>query len=301
MKTAVFALSLFATPALAEAPNVLTDIPPVQSLATMVLGEAPAVLVDRGADPHHFQLRPSQARGLAQSDIVFWVGQEFTPWLSRALDGNGDLTSVELLDALGDEAHAFGGDGGHGHNDDGHDDHDSHDHDGLDPHAWLSPDNASAWVDIIAHTLTEADPEGATTYATNAAQAKAEIARIRAEVTAILAPARDVPLMVFHDAYGYFADSFDLNIVGSITLGDAAKPSAARLTDIRDHIREDGVVCIFPEANHDPAYIATVIEGSGAKVGGALDPSGTSLTAGAGLYEALLKGMAQTIADCVAG
>ncbi|MDK2776005.1 MAG: zinc ABC transporter substrate-binding protein, partial [Tabrizicola sp.] len=59
----IIALALTATPALAEVPRVVTDIPPVHALVAQVMGELgqPELLLAKGADEHDFQLKPSQA------------------------------------------------------------------------------------------------------------------------------------------------------------------------------------------------------------------------------------------------
>ena len=122
--------------AYAEAPKVVTDIAPVQSLVAQVMegvGE-PAVLVDPGASPHGYALRPSQARALQQADIVFWVGEPLTPWLEPILeDVAHDAEKVELLEEEGTRVlegrviAVFSGD-------DDHDDHKDHDHADHDDH-----------------------------------------------------------------------------------------------------------------------------------------------------------------------
>ena len=58
---------------------------------------------------------------------------------------------------------------------------------------------------------------------------------------------------------------------------------------------------IFPESQHDPALVTQMAEGTGARIGGLLDPVGSTLEPGPGAYAALLKGMATTFADCLAG
>ncbi|MGC9418002.1 MAG: zinc ABC transporter substrate-binding protein [Rhodovulum sp.] len=316
-------LSVIATPVLAAPPSVVTDLPAVHSLAAGVMGELgpPTILLDRGADAHHFQLRPSQARALAKSDLVFWVGPGMTPWLERAIGGVGlSGESVELIGAQGtfrrdfgaaadahdhahdhDEDHAEAAshdhDGDHAEADAGHDNA----HDGLDPHAWLDPENARVWTRLIAAKLADLDPGNAAVYTENAQATLAAIDEAEAQVRATLAPVGDAPIMVFHDAYGYFADHFGLNVAGAIAMGDAADPGAGRLDALRDDLRHDGIACIFPEAQHDPAYIAAIVEGTPTRVGAPLDPSGSLLDYGPALYPALLTGLAQNIADCVTG
>lgn len=314
-------LTLLATPVVAESPKVVTDIPAVHSLTALVMGDlgTPTLLLNKGADPHDFQLRPSQARALAEADLVVWMGNEMTPWMERALNAH-EGAELELLeypqtllrefgeaddhDEHGHEEHTD-----HDHDEDhaeheGHDDHDDHDdhghsHDGVDPHAWLEPANAMIWVTAIADALTEADPENAATYAENAGAALGDIAKTRSMAKARLSAAHDAPLVVFHDAYGYFATAFDLTILDSISAGDAAKPGAGHLSDLREELEHDGAVCIFAEAQHDPAYVQTLVEGTTVNVGETLDPSGSSLEPGPGLYTALIENLANSIADCV--
>jgi zinc transport system substrate-binding protein len=114
-------------------------------------------------------------------------------------------------------------------------------------------------------------------------------------------PLKDRPLVTFHDAYGYFGAHFGMTFAGSIALGDAASPGAARLSELRAVIEAGEVLCVFPEVQHDPALIEQIVDGTGAKIGGALDPVGSSLEAGPGAYAALLSGIAETIAECLEG
>lgn len=290
-------LPLFANAGFAQTPQVVADIPAVGSLVAQVMGDigAPKVLLTSGADAHNFQLRPTQAGDLAGADLVFWIGPALTPWLDRAIEGVGLRgEQVALLAAEGVHLRSFDGDS--------HDQDDAHgdEHlgEGVDPHAWLDPENAALWVDVIATHLAGTDPEHAATYAANAAAAKARIAALDAEISGTLSKLGDMPLIVFHDAYGYFADHYALTIAGSVALGDAARPSAARIAILREVLIETGARCVFPEAQHDPALISVVTEGTGAKIGGALDPTGSLLAYGPDLYNRLMRGLADTIADC---
>ncbi|HDR28024.1 zinc ABC transporter substrate-binding protein [Rhodovulum sp.] len=301
------ALVLTAAPALAAPPSVMTDIPAVHALTAAVMGDlgTPDILLDKGADPHHFQLRPSQAKALSEADLVLWIGPRLTPWLERAIAGVGlSGESVALIDLPGTFRRDFGDKGGHDHDhghDHAHEATETHDHTGLDPHAWLDPENGRVWTRAIVERLAALDPDNAATYAANAEATLAAIDAAEAETRDLLAPVGDAPIMVFHDAYGYFADHFGITVAGSIALGDAASPGAGRLTDLRGQLREGGVVCIFPEAQHDPAYVTAIVEDTGTRIGGLLDPSGSTMAFGPDLYPALLTGLARTIADCVAG
>ncbi len=203
-----------------------------------------------------------------------------------------------------DHAHDDHAHDDHGHDDHAHDehgdDHEGHSHSGTDPHAWLDPANAQAWLGVIAAELAAADPENAATYSANAKAAAASIATLDTQIAATLAPVQARPFVVFHDAYGYFAGHYGLTIAGTISLGDAAAPGAERLTEIRHLLEGEGAVCIFPEAQHDPKQITALVEGTPVKLGAALGPSGSNLPFGPDLYGALLTTMAGTLAGCLA-
>jgi zinc transport system substrate-binding protein len=286
-----------ATPALAEVPRVVTDIPPVHALVAQVMGDLgqPVLLLAKGADEHDFQLKPSQAGAVADADLVVWIGPELTPWLDSAMESRPEgAAALGLLDAEGTARRGYG-ETAEAQGDD-HDD--GHDHDGEDPHAWLDPDNAKVWLALIAAELGRLDPENAAAYTANAVASGERIAALDAEVAAILLPVQGKPIVTFHDAFGYFADHYGLTVAGSIAVGDAASPGAARLVELRATLEAGEGLCIFPEVQHDPALVTQMAEGTGARIGGPLDPVGSSLDAGPGAYAALLSGMAQVIADC---
>jgi zinc transport system substrate-binding protein len=181
-------------------------------------------------------------------------------------------------------------------------DHD-HDHDhahgATDEHIWLDPENAKAWLSAIAAALSEADPANAGAYFANAKAGKAELDALTAELDTALAPARGRGFVVFHDAYQYFEARFGAPAAGSITVSDAAAPSAARVAEIRALLKEIGAGCVFAEPQFPARIVETVAEGTGARTG-VLDPLGASLTPGPGLYGDVLRGMAASLVACLA-
>lgn len=329
-----FACTLLATPLAAHDMRVVSDFAVTQSLVQMVMGDLGQVdaLLPPGGNAHSFQMRPSQAQALADAELIVWMGPQMTGWLDRALEGlGGNAHRLTLLQVDGirtrnfgdariehghddhghDHGHDHAHDHGHGHDhghdhghshDHGHDhshDHAGHKHTGLDPHAWMDPANAMVWLDAIADELAEHDPDHAAQFRANAEAAKAMIADLSRELTETFSPAEDIPIVVFHDAYGYLADAFDLDIAGTIALGDAAEPGAQRIAELRALLAEEGAVCVFPEVNHSSRYITVVLEGTGVKLGAELDPEGAKLEPGADLYPTLMRNLARDITECV--
>ena len=153
MSTKLLSLSFTATlmggTALADVPRVAVDIAPVHSLVARVMEGVgtPDLIVQSGASPHEYSLRPSEAAALQSADLVFWIGPDLTPWLTDTIETlapNAGLTT--LLEADGTielefregalfEAHDHDDHKDHDdHDDDDHKDHDDHDDHDDDDH-----------------------------------------------------------------------------------------------------------------------------------------------------------------------
>ena len=308
---AVLATAFLTTTAWAV-PNVVASIKPVHSLVAAVMagiGE-PTLIVKGAASPHTYALKPSDAGALESADIVFWTGHGMELFLSDALESlSGKATVVELAEAPGitllpvREGGAFEPHMHEGEDHDHADDHahDAHEHDGHeegDMHFWLDPENAKLMVTRIADTLAEADPDNATAYQDNADAERLKLDALEGEIATMLAPVKDKPFIVFHDAYHYFEARFGLNLAGSITVTPDTMPGAARIDELKAKLADLGPTCVFAEPNFSPSIISAIIEGSVAK-SGTLDPEGSALPEGVELYPDLLRGLATSLADCL--
>ncbi|WP_019956217.1 zinc ABC transporter substrate-binding protein [Yoonia vestfoldensis] len=326
--------------AFAEVPRVAVDIAPVHSLVARVMDGVgtPDLIVQSGASPHEYSLRPSEATALQEADLVFWVSPDLTPWLGDAIETLAtNATVTELLEADGTielefregalfeahEEHAEGEHEGEEHAEGEHDDHEGeehaegehHDHEGEehageeagheghdhgehDPHAWLSPQNAATWLNVIAGQLSATDPDNAGAYFANAAAGRAEIDTLTAEVNAMLEPVRGARFIVFHDAYQYFESAFDFPASGAISVSDASDPSPARIAEIRARIADEGIDCVLAEPQFNAGLVATVLDGTEAGTG-ILDPLGSDLEPGPALYPQLIRNLATNLAECL--
>lgn len=304
--------------ALAEVPRVAADIAPIHSLVARVMEGVgtPELIVQLGGSPHEYSLRPSEAEALQEADLVFWVSPDLTPWLDSAIETLATRASVtELLEAEGTielemregalfEVHKHGedeqegGDHVEGKYDDeaGHEDHDNHG--AHDPHAWLSPQNAKTWLNVIASQLSAADPENAEVYLANAATGRAELDTLTSDINAMLAPVRGGQFIVFHDAYQYFESAFEFTASGAISISDASDPSPARITEIRTRIAAEGIDCVLAEPQFNEGLVATVLDGTDANTG-VLDPLGSDLKPGSALYPQLMRNLASTFVKCM--
>lgn len=294
----------------ADAPRVVATIKPIHSLVAAVMDGVgtPALLIEGAGSPHSYSLRPSQARALDQAEVVFWVGEDLETFLAKPL---ASLAGDAEIVALGDAPDMVlrptreGGVWGHDHRPEegamGQADPDgehAHAHGQTDMHLWLDPRNAQAMARAIVAALSASDPADAARYQANGA---ALVDRLRALDTALerrLEPVQDRPFVVFHDAYHHFEARYHLNAVGAITVDPKRQPSARRLQEIRHEIQRLDAACVFAEPQFEPALVATVVEGTGARAG-ELDPLGASLDPGPEHYVQLLDGLADSLIDCL--
>ena len=193
----------------------------------------------------------------------------------------------------------------HDHDDHGkkeeHDDHDDHDgHEGhahgeFDPHIWLDPINAKAMLNEMAEHLIENDPKNEAKYKSNLANALKEIDKLTIDVMTDLSSS--VSSIVFHDAYQYFEERFNVKVLGAFTVNTDVMPGAEQLAEIREIIEHDKVVCVFSEPQFNPDIINAVAKDMKIKTG-VLDPLGATLDPGKDLYFNLIRNMSASFKGC---
>ncbi|MFP4271266.1 MAG: zinc ABC transporter substrate-binding protein [Alphaproteobacteria bacterium] len=304
----VAAAGLAAGAAASPAPPVVATILPIHGLTAAVMegvGE-PRLLLPPGTSPHAYSMKSSDAAALEDAELVIWVGDALETFLARSLDNlAGDARRLALLDAPGVElrhfarGHADHAHGDHDHADDRADDH-AADRGDVDPHIWLSPTNAAAMTRAIAAALAELDPANGDTYRANAAATVDEIEALERALEVELAPVRDVPFIVFHDAYGYFEDAFGVRDVGAVTLSPDQSPGTAHVAELRRTIRAAEAVCVFAEPQFEPQLVETLAAGTDVRTG-ELDPVGADLEPGPDAYVQLMRELADDLVDCLAG
>ena len=277
--------------ALAERPKVVVSIFPLHAIAAGVMAGAgsPELLLDARVSPHDFALKPSQARLLQAADLVIWVGERLEFPLARSLANLPAARSLGL--AAGEDTH--------GHNaDHGHDADRGHAAVHEDPHIWLDPRAAKEIAAAIAGRLGALDPDYAARYAENAARLAVRLDALEAELADILRPAKGIPFIVYHDAYGPFEHRFGLENLGAVTAHPENPPSAARIRRMRDIAAEHGARCLFREPQFEPRATAAITEGNAIRIGD-LDPLGVGLEPGINGYFLLLRHLARNYAACL--
>jgi zinc transport system substrate-binding protein len=320
---AIPALLFAGTMRAADAPLVVTSIKPIHSLVSAIMqgvGE-PELIVDGAASPHTYNLKPSNARALQNAKVIFWVGPGLEAFLEKPLQALGRDASIAALDdapglvklpfreggAFEPHDDALEHENASGQHDEaeaahdadpGHDSDHDHDHGTFDTHLWLDPMNAKAMAAMITTTLVAADPANALTYQGNARALDDRLDALDTELKGIVAPVKGKPFIVFHDAYQYFEHRYGIRVAGSITVSPETIPGAERVSEIHRKVGELGATCVFAEPQFEPRLVNVVIEGTSAK-SGVLDPEAATLKAGPDLYFTLMRGIANSMKDCL--
>ena len=316
--------------------KVVVSIKPIHSLASYLMKGVgtPNLIVDGYASPHGFAMKPSHAKMLQEADLIFWVGEGLENFLEKPLKSIAKKAEkIELLEIKGlqklkfreknifdehdDHGHKEDKHDDHGHDDDGHkeDDHDDHDHDKdghkeddhddhgheghahgeYDPHIWLDPINAKVILNEMVEHLIENDEKNASIYKSNLDKALKDIDKLISDVKSELN--KEISFIVFHDAYQYFEERFNVSVLGAFTVNTDIMPGAEQLSEIREIIEHDKVSCIFSEPQFNPDIINTVAKDMKIKTG-VLDPLGATLNPGKDLYFDLIRNISSSFKGC---
>ena len=228
----------------ATAPNdtyhVITTTSVFADLAKMALGDAAYIesIVPAGIDVHTFQPSPSDVEKIQSADLIIANGLGLDGWIGSLIEasGKGDVDTLLLGEGLDQEsgwvylsnAETSGA---------------------LDPHVWLDPKGAILYVQHIADRVSRDAPDLAQRIAASSADGVNSIAAVDQDLAAEFAaidPSRR-KIVTMHDAFGYFARAYDIEIVGVAVAAPGQDPSAQEIRALIDAIRKAGVTALFSE------------------------------------------------------
>jgi zinc transport system substrate-binding protein len=294
-----FILVAFGWPAAAaDPPVVVVSIRPLYGLAASLMrgiGE-PRLLLGGAGSPHGHALRPSEARDLQEAALVLLVGAGLDGFVERHLQEDKGravvrMSEVDGVHVLPARLPGFAGEG-----------RPDHDHGGdgprIDPHLWLDPRNALAFVDAVAMRLATLDPARSPTYRQNHADLRRRLEDLDRETALRLEAAAGRPLISFHDALQYFTARYGLDDPGAIASDPERAPGARTIRALRERLQHLGPVCIALEAGAEPALLEPVREGLPVAIA-RLDPLGRGIAPGEQHYERMIEGLADEALRCL--
>lgn len=286
--------------ALAEPPRVLVSIAPLHSLVAQVMeGVAePALVYEASQSPHSSAMTPRQLKAVVEADVLFWIGPELETALARLLprlSDNAQAFELHDFDAgmtllpMRETLFSVPGTG---------DDH-GHDHGDIDPHFWLSLDNAQRFVDFVEARLVEQDPDNRDRYRSNAEQARIRLDTLGEQLNDRLSTSRDTPYILFHDGFQYFEHDQDLNGLGALVLNPDIPPGPRTIARLRDLAAPLERVCLFREPQYSERWLMPLVDYLDKATLGTIDPLGQLSEPGTGLYADMMLRLASDLAACL--
>lgn len=250
--------------------TVFTSILPQEYFVERIGGDRVTVqaLVTPGSSPATYEPTPRQMAVLSEAKVFFRIGvpfeHAFIPKIERTMNGlrivdtrKGITLRVMKTQHL--ESHAAVCAGGHAHS--------THHNDrGSDPHIWLSPRLVKLQIRLIADALIEADPAGKAIYKNNLAVFLEDLVALDERLAEALEPVKGETFMVFHPAWGYFADAYGL-VQEPVEL-EGKDPSGRQLVRVIKMAKEEGVRVIFVQPQFSMDSARRIAE----EIGGAVVP-----------------------------
>lgn len=269
-------------------------------------------LVPPGEEAHEYEPTAKQVADLEAVDVMFSIGEGFQPNVERLIEQlPASVTAVDLLDSV--ELLPFGeeiGEHGDEHSeeeehsedeeksgDEEHSEDEEHgdEHGDVDPHVWLDPMNMAAMATAVERTLAAADPDGASTYAANAAAFTEQLTALDTTMRDGLQSCESVTMVTGHHAFGYLANAYGLTQVAIAGISPAEEPTAETMTEVAEYASDNGVSTIFFEENL-PADLSETIASEIGATTAVLDPleslSAEQIEAGATYFTVMEENLA---------
>jgi ABC-type Zn uptake system ZnuABC Zn-binding protein ZnuA len=219
--------------------QIATTVAPITSIVAQVVGDNADItgIVPEGTNSHTFEPAPSVAELLSEADVVFVNGLKLEdPTLELAEDNLRDgARLVELgTEVLPEDEYLY--------------DFSFPEEEGKpNPHLWTDPTWAKKYAELVKDTMVEVDEANAEDYETNYDAFAAQIDafdRAMREAFATL-PEEDRKLLTYHDAYAYFAETYDWEVIGAIQVESFEDPSPQEVARLIEQVREEDVKAIF--------------------------------------------------------
>lgn len=245
--------------------QIAASTPILADIVQQVAGDRADVfsIMPPGADPHTWEATPQDMVRVTEADSFVSIGAHLEPfvesggWRRAVMDaGIPQLVLTEHVDLIVVDKVI---------------DHGDHVHDLTegDPHIWLDPVKVIEGIPAIVAHLSGLDPEGAATYEANGVAYTDDLTALDAELATSFAaiPSDQRVLVVFHDAYTYFAARYDFEIVGVVIRNPQVEISAREVVDLQQIVRDYAVPVVFAEPQFNTEILDTIIDGGDVEIG----------------------------------
>tara|TARA_B110000858_G_scaffold198524_1_gene266196 strand:+ start:3004 stop:3864 length:861 start_codon:yes stop_codon:yes gene_type:complete len=262
--------------------NIVTTIKPLQMIAEAVVQETGQVssIVDPLQSPHHFTVSPSDRIALARADLAIWIGPQLETHISDFfVRPDFRAKTITVADTPGLQLYAVG---------DGQ----------LDAHLWLDTSNAIRIATAIAERVAEIDPANALSYRENLESFASGIASSNAQISASFQLRPMSSYAVYHNAYQYFEQQFDLQHDMVILQDPEVQPGIREIVDLRKQVTEQQISCLILEPDSSADLVSTVLNGHKLK-SIAVDLLGSNEIANENSYSEFIANLADDFYQCL--
>jgi zinc transport system substrate-binding protein len=246
--------------------RVFVSITPQKYFVKRITGELARVevMVPKAASPATYEPKPAQMAALGKARAYFAIGVPFeNNWLPKIARANPDLkiiptqskvARVDISTRKPLAKHDFANTG-----------HDHNHAKGADPHIWLSPPLVAIQAETIMQALQDLDPTNRENYEKNYQAFRKDIDSLDKELKEVFSRVGSRNrLMVFHPAWGYFADAYGLRQIPVEKQGK--EPTPRGLMALIKQARDLGVKVIFVQPQFSTKAASTVAQAIGGEV-----------------------------------
>ena len=215
---------------------------------------------------HDYSLTAADMKRLATADIFFTNGAAMESFIETVAGQFKGLRIVALSEGIPLIRNADGSD---------------------NPHVWVGINNAAIQVRNMGNALIMFDPGNALLYDRNTENYIRKLHALSAQMHSQLAPYANKKIVTFHEAFAYFAQEFQFDIVGVIEQNPSSVPSAKGLAGTIELVKRAGIKTLFAEPQYSVAAAEIISRETGAKIY-SLDPAVTGPDS-ADAYETIMR------------
>lgn len=221
--------------------------------------------IDRNQDPHTYTATPQDRQLLEKAELILYGGYGFDPAVARLIEATQNRAPKIAVneEAVPNPLQ------GHHHSDKEDETH-SRKPEAIepDPHIWHDVKHAIAMTRAIRDRLRSANPQQAQLYAKNAEQLIQDLEQldrwIRAQIATI--PEGKRILVTTHDALGYYAEAYNIDVLSLQGLSSDEQPTPSRVRELIETVRQTEVPTIFVELTANNKILETVAREAGVKL-----------------------------------
>jgi ABC-type Zn uptake system ZnuABC Zn-binding protein ZnuA len=239
--------------------RIVTTVSPITNIAYNIAGDKVQIagIVPEGVNSHTFEPAPSDAKVLAQADLIFANGLKLEEPTLKLAEAN--LKQGAEIVRLGEQTitpdqyvydFSFPKEAG-----------------SPNPHLWPNPAFALRYAEIMRDALSKRDPANASYYSANYDAFAKRIAALEDAIKATIAsiPEQNRKLLTYHDSWAYFAPVYGMTVIGAIQPSDFSEPSAKDIADLIRQIRAEKVPAIFGSEVFPSPVLEQIARETGAK------------------------------------